>query len=185
MNMTVVAVAVIVILVVIAVAIWLYMRQRRTEQLVGQFGPEYGPAVKEYGSRERAESALESRAERVQQLNIHSLSAPDRTRFADQWRDVQSQFVDSPEHAVAEADNLITEAMQARGYPMGDFEQRAADISVDHPRVVEHYRAGHELASRSAQGNASTEDLRQAMVHYRALFEDILGTSETATRKAA
>ncbi len=185
MDMRVIAVAVIVILIVIAIAIWLYTRQRRTEQLVEQFGPEYGRAVNEYGSRDRAEHELEARTERVEQLHIRPLSAAERGRFANEWRDVQSRFVDSPERAVADADRLITEAMQARGYPMGDFEQRAADISVEHPQVVEHYRAGHVLAAQSARGDASTEDLRQAMVHYRALFEEILGTPEAARREAA
>jgi hypothetical protein len=177
---TVVGVVVVLAIVVLAVAWWFTQRQRRSTELRQRFGPEYERAVDQYGERGRAEEALVARTERVQQLHIRPLGAEDRARYADQWRSVQSRFVDDPEDAIADADGLCGEVMQARGYPMGDFEQRAADISVDHPRVVENYRAAHALARRSAEGNASTEDLRQAMVHYRTLFEDLIETREPA-----
>jgi hypothetical protein len=177
---TVVGVVVLLAIVVIAIAWWFTQRQRRSTQLREHFGPEYERAVDQYGERGRAEEALAARTERVQQLHIRPLGAEDSARYADQWRSVQSHFVDDPEDAIADADRLCGEVMQARGYPMGDFEQRAADISVDHPRVVEHYRAAHALARRAADGNASTEDLRQAMVHYRTLFEDLIEAREPA-----
>ena len=180
MNVVTVVVIVLVVIVVIAAAMWFMQRQRRSKELRQQFGPEYERAVDQYGERGRAEQALAARAERVEQLRIRPLSAEDSARYADAWRSVQSRFVDDPEQAIGQADQLCGEVMQARGYPMGDFDQRAADISVDHPRVVEHYRAAHGIARRSADGNASTEDLRQAMVHYRTLFEDLIETREPA-----
>jgi len=165
---------------VIAAAWWYTQQQRRSKQLRQRFGPEYERAVDQYGERGRAEEALTARTERVEQLHIRPLRAEDSARYAESWRSVQSRFVDDPEGAIGEADRLCGEVMQARGYPMGNFEQRAADISVDHPQVVEHYRAAHEVARRSADGNATTEDLRQAMVHYRTLFEDLIETREPA-----
>jgi hypothetical protein len=177
---TVIGVLVLVAIVVIAAAWWFTQQRRRSKQLRQQFGPEYERAVDEYGERGRAEQALAARAERVEQLHIRPLSAEDSARYAEEWRSVQSRFVDAPEDAIGDADRLCGEVMQARGYPMGDFEQRAADISVDHPQVVEHYRAAHAVARRSADGNAATEDLRQAMVHYRTLFEDLIERREPA-----
>ena len=177
---TVIGVLVLLAIVVIAAAWWYTQQQRRSKQLRHQFGPEYERAVDQYGERGRAEEALTARTERVEQLHIRPLRAEDSARYAESWRSVQSRFVDDPEGAIGEADRLCGEVMQARGYPMGNFEQRAADISVDHPRVVEHYRAAHEVARRSADGNATTEDLRQAMVHYRTLFEDLIETREPA-----
>ena len=180
MNVVTVGVIVLLAIVVIAAAWWFTQRQRRSNELQRRFGPEYERAVDDYGERGRAEEALAARAERVEQLRIRPLSAEDSARYADEWRAVQSRFVDDPEHAIGDADRLCGEVMQARGYPMGDFDQRAADISVDHPHVVEHYRAAHGIVRRSADGNASTEDLRQAMVHYRTLFEDLIETREPA-----
>ena len=177
---TVIGVLVLLAIVVIAAAWWYTQQQRRSKQLRHQFGPEYERAVDQYGERGRAEEALSARAERVEQLHIRPLGAEDSARYAESWRSVQSRFVDDPESAIGEADRLCGEVMQARGYPMGNFDQRAADISVDHPQVVEHYRAAHEVARRSADGNATTEDLRQAMVHYRTLFEDLIETREPA-----
>ena len=124
---------------------------------------------------------LSERSERVEQLHIRPLSADEHTRYAADWRDVQTNFVDQPERAISQADRLIVAVMQARGYPMGDFDQRAADISVDHPRVVEHYRAAHTIASRTERGDVNTEDMRQAMVHYRALFDELIEAREPAT----
>ncbi len=176
MDNTVVWVLLVVALVAIAAAAWMFMQKRKTEQLREDFGPEYGRAVEEHGDRRQAESALEARRERVEQLDIRPLSPSDREGFAESWRAAQARFVDDPSAAISEADQLVGEVMQTRGYPVGDFEQRAADVSVDHPRVVEHYRAAHAIALRNEDGHADTEDLRQAMVHYRALFEDLLET---------
>jgi len=174
MNNPVLVVLVIALIVVIGVAIWLYMQKRRTETLRSDFGPEYDRAVHEHHDRRAAERELEERRERVEQLHIQPLPAAERDRFAERWRSVQAQFVDDPNDATTEVDHLVGEVMQARGYPVGDFEQRAADVSVNHPRVVEHYRAAHAIALRNQRDGAETEDLRQAMVHYRALFEDLL-----------
>lgn len=179
MNNAVIIVLAIALIVAIVVAVWIYMQkrrmqERRTETLRSDFGPEYERAVHEHHDQRAAERELEERRERVEQLHIQPLPAAERDRFASEWRSVQAQFVDDPNGATGEADHLVGEVMQARGYPVGDFEQRAADVSVNHPRVVEHYRAAHAIASRNRRGSANTEDLRQAMVHYRALFEDLL-----------
>ncbi|HYY87524.1 MAG TPA: hypothetical protein VFA49_01915 [Chloroflexota bacterium] len=179
MTTTAIVVAIIVV-VAVAVAVWLFSQRRRSTDLRERFGPEYDHAVREYGDSRRAENALEKRAERFEQLHIRSLPAEQSAGYAEQWRRVQAQFVDSPAEALAEADRLVTEVMQARGYPMGDFEQRAADVSVEHPRVVEHYRAAHAIAGRSSSGEASTEDVRQGLVHYRALFDELIETREPA-----
>jgi len=170
----VVAIAVIVVVAVL----WLVMSRRRSQQLRSRFGPEYEHAVRTEKDVRRAEATLEARARRVEALNIRPLAPEDATRFDASWRGVQARFVDDPKGAVTEADRLVGEVMSARGYPLGDFEQRVADISVDHPDVVMNYRAAREIALVHARGQASTEDLRQAMMHYRALFKDLLGTVE-------
>ena len=165
-------------IVVVAAAVvgWMLMRKRRTEHLRQRFGPEYERTVRQAGDVSKAEAALESRARRVEKLHIRKLSAEDAARFIAQWRRIQAQFVDDPRAAVAEADRLVGEVMQARGYPVGDFDRRVEDISVDHPNVVMNYRAAREIAQEHARGTASTEDMRQAMVHYRALFAELLET---------
>jgi hypothetical protein len=169
----------IVALVVLAAVAWLVTQRRRSAQLHERFGPEYDRTVRQAGDRRRAEDELAAREQRVKQLEIRPLQAEERARFADRWRTVQGQFVDEPAGAVQEADRLVAEVMRARGYPVEAFEQRVADISVDHPQVVEHYRAAHATALRQERGDASTEDLRQALVHYRALFADLLETEAT------
>ena len=173
----------VVIVAVALVGVWLSSRRRRSDQLRDTFGPEYDRTVRAHGERGDAERELAARAERVEQLHIRALSEDESARHANDWRSVQTHFVDDPEMAIAEADELVAEVMQARGYPIGDFEQRAADVSVDHPRVVENYRAAHAIASRSAQGDTPTEDLRQAMVHYRALFDELIGAPVSASRR--
>ncbi len=169
-----IVVAVLIVLAAAAIA-WTYLQRRRSAELRGRFGPEYEREVNRMG-RGHAEAELQRRERRVERLQIRELSAADRDRFSSDWQAVQARFGDDPKAAVAEADVLVAEVMRARGYPVGNFEQRAADISVDHPRVVENYRAAHTIAVRDQRGEGSTEDLRQAMVHYRALFEDLLGT---------
>jgi hypothetical protein len=170
-----IAVAVAVVLVV-AVLAWLYVRRRRTTTaaLRQRFGPEYEQAVREHGSERRAEAQLANREKRVEKLNIRNLDPTERERFSGQWHSLQSRFVDDPKGAVTEADELVSSLMQTRGYPLADFNQRAADISVDHPRVVANYRSAHEIALRLGKGEASTEDLRTAMIHYRSLFEELV-----------
>src|SRR5919199_791216 len=172
--MSTVTVMVIVLAVVVMALMFLYLQKQRTKRLRAKFGPEYDRLVNQYGSPQKAEADLALREKRVEKLPLRELDPHEAERFAHAWRTEQARFVDSPRQTVAKADQLVGELMQAIGYPVGDFEQRAADISVDHPRVVENYRAAHAIAQRSANDEAGTEDLRQAMVHYRALFEDLL-----------
>jgi hypothetical protein len=168
-----------VVLIAAGFAFWLIARKRRTAKLRTQFGnAEYSRAVKEGGSQRRAEAALAGRAERVEGMHIQPLAPADRARFVDSWSKIQMRFVDGPGGAVTEADQLLGDVMSTRGYPVSDFEQRAADISVDHPLVLENYRVAHQRALLQAQGKASTEDLRQAMIHYRTLFEELVGEPE-------
>lgn len=162
------------VLIAIGVVAWALLSKRRTERLRSRFGHEYDHTVDITGDRRKAEAELASREQRVEKFNIRSLSEGERLRFTDAWRACQTHFVDDPGGAVSEADRLCGEVMRARGYPLSDFEQRAADLSVEHPRVVEHFRAAHDLAVKHNRGLSTTEDLRKAMVHYRALFEDLL-----------
>jgi hypothetical protein len=164
--------------VVVGLAAWIYMQKRRSRQLRTSFGPEYDRALHNHGNRASAEAELAARKARVEKLRIVPLPAADAHQYAEHWRAVQAQFVDDPVGAVREADHLVCEVMERRGYPMGDFETRAADISVDHPRVVENYRSAHEIALRNERGTASTEDLRRALVHYRSLFDELIQTPQ-------
>jgi hypothetical protein len=183
MDNPVIIVLVIALVAAIGAAIWLFMRNRQTSALQDRFGPEYDRALETHHDQREAERELRQREERIEHLNIRPLEREERARFADHWQAVQSRFVDDPTGATDEADELVGEVMAARGYPVGDFEQRAADVSVNHPRVVEHYRAAHAIALRNARGDADTEQLRQALVHFRALFEELLEatTSERET----
>jgi len=168
------------------IAALLVLRKRRTQKLRTRFGgDEYTRAVQEGGSRRHAEAGLEKRAERVEAFHVRPLTASDRARFAESWRGVQTRFVDGPAGAVTEADQLLGDVMSTRGYPVSDFEQRAADISVDHPLVLKNYRTAHEIALRQTLGKANTEDLRQAMVHYRTLFEELVNEPEMPLAKVA
>jgi len=183
-HQLVIVIAVIVAVVVIAAIGFLLARERRSKQLRRRFGPEYDRVLKKEGEVRRAEGVLQMRAKRHDKFSLRPLSESSRLDFAERWRTVQSQFVDEPKGAVAQADILVNEVMVARGYPMADFEQRAAGISVDHPMVVENYRAAHAIAQRHNAGEASTEDLRQAMVHYRSLFEELLEHSSAEQKEA-
>ena len=175
MNPTMMVLGVAVILV-LAVLAWLYAQRRRrttTAELRQRFGREYELAVGEHGSEHRAEAQLEAREKRVEKLTIRDLDPVERAHFSDRWRALQSRFVDDPKGAVTETDALISLVMQTRGYPVADFHQRAADISVDHPQVA-NYRTAHEIALRLEKGEANTEDLRTAMIHYRSLFDELV-----------
>ena len=160
--------------VAIGIALWMFVQKERTQKLHSKFGPEYDKAIAQHRNRGHAESELQKRVERVAKFHIQPLKTEDRSRYTEDWRREQSRFVDDPRAAVNHADTLVQDVMQRRGYPVGDFEQNAADLSVDHPRVVENYRIAHEIALREGQGAGETEDLRKAMVSYRALFEDLL-----------
>ena len=162
------------IVAVVALAVWAAMRARRTRELRSTFGPEYERTMETEGSRKDAESELQARRRRRQQLAIRPLAPEERERYRAEWQAVQSRFVDQPGPAVREADLLVTRVMRDRGYPMEDFEQQAADVSVDHPDVVQNYRSAHAIYVRMEAGEEGTEALRQAMVHYRALFDELL-----------
>ena len=178
MNLTALSPAMMIVIaalvLAIGVALWMYIQKERTQKLRSKFGPEYDKAVSERGDRGHGESELRKRADRVAKFHIQPLKVEDRSRYAEDWRREQSRFVDDPRAAVNHADTLVQDVMQRRGYPVGDFDQNAADLSVDHPRVVENYRIAHEIALRDGQSEGSTEDLRKAMVSYRVLFEDLL-----------
>jgi hypothetical protein len=178
MNQTTMIVIAVIVIVAIVVAGLIWSRRRRSEHLRDRFGPEYEHAIAHEGGRSKAEAELAKREKRVSKLDIRPLEPATRMKFLDRWKDVQARFVDDPARAVADADGLLGEVMTARGYPVSDFEQRAGDISVDHPEVVKNYRAGHDIALRHAQGKASTEDLRQAMIHYRALFDELVNETD-------
>lgn len=171
------AFAVVAMASVAAVALWRKSRGKRGQELRERFGPEYDRLVTEYGDPRRAERELEDRTRRVRKLPIKELSNAERTSFAEAWRHTQERFVDTPSVAVRSAHDLVQQVMRARGYPVDDFEQRVADLSVDHSTVVQHYRAAHALHEKNRQGQGDTEELRQAMVHYRALFGELLGAS--------
>jgi hypothetical protein len=177
--------AVVLTVVVAAIIAWVVIQRQRTERLRHRFGPEYTRAVSELGGRTKAEAELTKREQRVARLNITPLAAVDAARFSQAWNALQSRFIDNPKGAVAEADLLVRELMAKRGYPMGDFERRAADISVDHPGVVTTYRAAQAIAARDERGEADTEELRKAVVHYRTLFDELLEVRPAPTAPAA
>ena len=161
------------LVVIVGVVLWFALSRRRDGRLEAKYGPEYRRLVHGTSAREAARE-FGRREKRLDLLNIRPLTDPERGTFAADWQRTQARFVDDPAGAVIEADRLVGSLMTTRGYPVADFEQRAADISVDHPLVVEHYRAAHDIALRHEQRHASTEDLRQALVHYRALFSELL-----------
>src|SRR5215813_9173661 len=168
-------IALIVIAVIaVAAAIWFFLKEKRTKQLRSRFGPEYQRAVRSEGTAGAAEKVLQERQRRVERLEITPLDERQRIRFADAWEDEQAHFVDEPRAAVDAADRLVADVMRERGYPVTDFEQRVEDVSVDHPAVVENYRIAHDIAVKDRRSPVSTEELRQAMIHYRALFGDLL-----------
>ena len=172
-SWVIVAVLVVALIVVIGL-VTREMRRRQSARLQRRFGPEYARTVTQRGDRSKAEAELLAREKRVEKLKIISLSPQDRARFSEDWRMLQTRFVDNPRGVVVDADRLVRELMVKRGYPMSDFEHRAADISVDHPRVVDAYRSARAIAIRDERGEATTEELRKAVVYYRALFDELL-----------
>ena len=186
-NTTIMVMTMVVIVgaLVAAILIWNTSRKRRSLELKSRFGPEYDRAVDALGGPRPAERELMERQRRVEKFHIRPLTQEMHQRFTEAWTRVQARLVDDPSMAVTEANGLVKEVMQARGYPMVEFEQRAADISVDHPNVVSHYRAAREIALANHQGRSTTEELRQAMVHYRALFDDLLEMAPSTPRRVS
>ncbi len=173
-STSIILVLAVLVILAIAAAVWFYMQNQQTNRLRSKFGPEYNRAVRSEGDAKHAEEVLHERQKRVEKLNIKALSASERDDFAQAWEQEQARFVDEPSTAVDNADRLVQRVMKARGYPVSDFEQRVADVSVDHPVVVENYRVAHDIAARGQNKQVSTEELREAMIHYRALFADLL-----------
>jgi hypothetical protein len=169
--------------VIVGAIAWSAYNTRRRRGLQERFGDEYDRSVADAPSRREAEAHLSEREKRREELDIRPLDPSSRDRYASQWQNTQAAFVDDPEAAITDADSLIQQVMRERGYPVDDFEQRANDLSVDHPDVISNYRAAHGIARANDRNNASTEDLRTAMVHYRALFEELLETEPAATRE--
>jgi hypothetical protein len=185
MSTSTIVVAIVIVVVVVAAAIILIIRNQRSKRLRTRFGPEYSRAIEETGSKSQAEAKLEKLERRVERFDLRPLSPVARANFVAAWQKIQARFVDDPKGALTEADKLIQGVMAARGYPVTDFDQRAADISVNHPLIVEHYRAGHEIAVQHSKGRASTEDMRQAMIHYRTLFAELADEPELIRSKTA
>ena len=165
-------------IVLLALGLWVFARRRRRQHLVELFGPTYDHAVLQFGSERKAETELGLREKRFEKAQLRALSEEDRRRYLAQWKSTQERFVENPAAAVAEADFLISELMRERGYPVTDLEQRLADVALGHPEMLEHYRNACEIAQRARSGKAGTEDLRQAMIHHRALFDELLGVEE-------
>jgi hypothetical protein len=165
-------------LILVGLGVCVYLRRNKSHKLQERFGPEYDRTVNEYGSRTKGESELKAREKRVERLEILPLAPSEAARFTEAWRTLQSRFVDNPKGVVVQAEQLVRELMEKRGYPMGDFERRAGDISVDHPEVVANYRSAQAIALRDQKGTADTEELRKAVVHYRALFDELLEVRE-------
>jgi hypothetical protein len=178
------AIVIVAIIIIAAIATLIFLRTR-TKKLQARFGPEYNRTVEETGNRFKAEAKLQQLEKRVERYPIRPLSLAERDRFQQSWRAIQVKFVDDPVRALTEADQILGEAMSACGYPMSDFEQRVQAVSVDHAIVVEHYRCGHDIAVRQSQGNATTEELRQAMIHYRALFDELMREPERLRARTA
>jgi hypothetical protein len=181
-NTTLIVVVAVAVLALIAV-VWMVMQQRQRAHLKDRFGPEYEQALRKHPDARAAERELADRERRVATFDIKPLTREDAARFFDAWRLIQSRFVDDPKGAVVDADRLVDEVMRMRGYPIADFEQRAADISVDHPRVVSNYRSARVIAGRNTRGETNTEELRQALVHYRELFAELLEIREEARQE--
>jgi hypothetical protein len=181
MNTTYIIITVVLGLMIMGAILWpIFTRRKRTERLHDHFGPEYDHTVQTLGDEKKAQTELEERQKHVKSLDIHPLSVKEHERFVAEWTAVQSRFVDEPGQAIVDADRLIMEVMQTRAYPVSDFEQRAADVSVSYPALVSNYRAARAIALKNEKHQADTEELRQAMIYYRSLFEELLVTEAVA-----
>jgi hypothetical protein len=180
----IIAIGAVVLLIAIAIVVTVAKRQsrKRSEELRARFGPEYDLALREYGSRRKAEAKLNERLKRVRSMQIQALAPAQRDRFLSEWDSVQARFVDHPRGAVIEADEMMNNLLQTCGYPVGSFEQRAADVSVNHSRIVEPYRRANAITVRAGRNEATTEELRSAMILYRALFEEFLSATPVTTK---
>ena len=177
MDITYIFIAVVLIMVIMGIILApIFSRRNRSERLHDQFGTEYDRTVETLGDEKKAQAELNERQEHIKALDIRPLSPTERKRYQADWASVQSKFVDEPGRAIIDADGLIMEVMQLRNYPMSDFEQRAADVSVSYPSLVSNYRAARVIAIENEKHQADTEELRQAMIYYRSLFEELLGT---------
>ena len=177
MNTTYLIIAVILVLVIVGVILGaIFARRKRSQRFQNKFGPEYDRTVQTMGNQKKAQTEMDDRQKHVDTLNIRPLSISERERYQAEWTAIQAKFIDQPGQATVEADHLIMEVMQKRAYPVSDFEQRAADISVNYPALVSNYRAAREIAVKNEQHSANTEELRQAMIYYRSLFDELLET---------
>ena len=185
-NTTFVLLLVVLVLVIaIGFGAFLFQRKRNTVALRKTFGSEYDREVLEHGSQRKAEAKLTARESRVEKLKIRDLGATQRERFVADWRGVESRFLDHPKGAVTEADELVSSLLQARGYPVSGFEQSAEDVSVNYPRMMEYYRSAHAVAVRPGKMEASTEELRSAMIDYRTLFDELVQVQTPAEQRSA
>jgi hypothetical protein len=181
----IISVVVVVVLIAAAIAVVVHLEKLKTTKLRSRFGTEYDLAVQEAGSRKKAEEALHSRCKRIEHLKIRDLTVAERQRYLGEWETVQSRFLDHPRGAVTEADELVNSLLVARGYPVGGFEQRAADISVSHSTLVAPYRLANAITMRAGRNEATTEELRTAMIQYRTLFDALLGTNSSLEQQRA
>jgi hypothetical protein len=184
--MDTIATIIIVVLVLVVVGVILglvFANRRRSKRLQDKFGSEYNHTVETVGSEKKAQTVLDERQKHVDTLNIRPLTASERERYVAEWAAIQSKFVDEPGKAVVDADRLIMEVMQVRAYPVSDFDQRAADISVDYPELVNNYRAARAIAIKNMDRQADTEELRKAMIYYRPLFEELLGSKDVVAEE--
>jgi hypothetical protein len=184
-NQELMAIAIVVIAALALLSVWLFMKRKTTTALRERFGPEYDHVLRTRDTQTEAERELQARQRRVEAFELKPLSREDAEAFGASWRSIQARFVDDPRTAVIEADRLIEDVMRARGYPVEDARHRLDDLSVDHAHVLDHYRAGREIVTRHERGDASTEDLRQAMVHFRALFDELVAAHRRPARRAS
>ena len=184
-EQTEIRVAVVVVAAIVAIVVWLLMKRRKTAALRARFGPEYDRLVQSTRTPAEVERELQQRQRRVESFSLKQLSREQAEQFVQSWRTIQAQFVDDPPKAVVEADRLIEEVMRARGYPVEDPAHRLDDLSVEHAAVINHYRSGRDVVDRYGREGASTEDLRAAMVHFRALFDELVGVHRSDVRRAS
>jgi len=178
LNIEILILILVAVLIVAGLGVWFANRGRRSQKLRDKFGPEYDYTMEKVGDRHAAEDALKEREKRISKLDIRALDEKERDRYHEEWIGIQANFVDDPSKSVEQANRLISEVMIARGFPVADFEQRASDLSVMYPEFVSNYRNANAIALKNQSSGSSTEELRQAMVYYRSLYNELLGTVE-------